>query len=91
MLTNAMQKTSSDQNLTFLHHWLHKTWKVREAAGGVEILNAIFYRLRTGANGACCQPIFQPGVVWYYLHRTWRNDGTLEQISTHIRRDVRAQ
>jgi putative transposase len=28
--------------------------------------------------------------VWYY-YRTWRNDGTLEQINTLLRRDVRRQ
>ncbi len=55
-----------------------------------EILNAIFYRLRTGCQWRMLPTDFPPwNHVWYY-YRTWRNDGTLEQINTHIRPDVRA-
>jgi putative transposase len=55
-----------------------------------EILNAIFYRLRTGCQWRMLPTDFPPwNHVWYY-YRTWRNDGTLEQIHTHIRQDVRA-
>ncbi len=55
-----------------------------------EILNAIFYRLRTGCQRRMLPTDFPPwNHVWYY-YRTWRNDGTLEQINTHIRPDVRA-
>jgi putative transposase len=55
-----------------------------------EILNAIFYRTRTG-----CQWRMLPKDlpawyhVWYY-YRVWRNDGTWEQINTIVRRDVRS-
>jgi putative transposase len=54
-----------------------------------EVLNAIFYRVRTG-----CQWRMLPGDfpawyhVWYY-YRTWRDDGTWEHINTLLRRDVR--
>jgi putative transposase len=55
-----------------------------------EILNAIFYRLRTGCQWRMLPTDFPPwNHVWYY-YRTWRNDGTFEQINTHIRQDVRA-
>ena len=56
-----------------------------------EILNAIFYRTRTG-----CQWRMLPSDlpawyhVWYY-YRKWRNDGTLERINTLLRRDVRSK
>lgn len=54
-----------------------------------EILNAIFYRLRTGCQWRMLPTDLPPwNHVWYY-YRTWRNDGTLEQIHTHIRQDVR--
>src|SRR6266567_8930803 len=56
-----------------------------------EVLNAIFYRTRTG-----CQWRKLPSDVpaWYhvwYYYRTWRDDGTWEYINTLLRRDVRAK
>jgi putative transposase len=54
-----------------------------------EILNAIFYRLRTGCQWRMLPTDFPAwNHVWYY-YRTWRNDGTLERINTSIRQDVR--
>jgi putative transposase len=56
-----------------------------------EVLNAIFYRTRTG-----CQWRMLPSDfpfwnhVWYY-YRKWRNDGTLERINRLLRRAVRIQ
>lgn len=56
-----------------------------------EILNAIFYRVRTGCQWRMLPSDFPPwNHVWYY-YRTWRNDGTLEQINTSIRQDVRVK
>jgi putative transposase len=56
-----------------------------------EILNAIFYRLRTGCQWRMLPTDFPAwNHVWYY-YRTWRDDGRLEQINTSIRRDVRAK
>ena len=56
-----------------------------------EILNAIFYRLRTGCQWRMLPKEFPPwNHVWYYYH-TWRDDGTLERINTVIRQKVRAK
>jgi len=56
-----------------------------------EILNAIFYRVKTGCQWRML-PIDFPAWnhVWYY-YRTWRNDGTWDRINTLIRRDVRTK
>jgi putative transposase len=56
-----------------------------------EVLNAVFYRIRTGCQWRMLPNDFPAWYhVWYY-YRTWRNDGTLEQINTLLRRDVRRQ
>lgn len=56
-----------------------------------EILNAIFYRLRTGCQWRMLPTDFPPwNHVWYY-YRTWRDDGILERINRSIRQEVRVQ
>jgi putative transposase len=54
-----------------------------------EVLNAVFYRIRTGCQWRMLPSDFPAWYhVWYY-YRKWRNDGTLERINTLIRREVR--
>ena len=56
-----------------------------------EVLNAIFYRTRTGCQWRMLPSDFPAWYhVWYY-YRTWRDDGTWEHINTLLRRDVRAK
>ncbi len=56
-----------------------------------EVLNAIFYRVKTGCQWRMLPKEFPDwNHVWYY-YRKWRNDGTWERINALIRRDVRAQ
>ena len=56
-----------------------------------KILNAIFYRTRSGCQWRMLPKDFPPwNHVWYY-YRTWRNDGTLERLNTLLRRDVRVK
>ncbi len=56
-----------------------------------EVLNAIFYRVKTGCQWRMLPTDFPTwNHVWYY-YRTWRNDGTWERINTLIRRDVRTK
>lgn len=56
-----------------------------------EVLNAIFYRIRTGCQWRMLPSEFPPwNHVWYY-YRTWRNDGTLERINRLFGRTVRIQ
>src|SRR5262245_21480062 len=56
-----------------------------------EVLNAIFYRVKTGCQWRMLPKDFPDwNHVWYY-YRKWRNDGTWEHINALVRRDVRAQ
>jgi putative transposase len=56
-----------------------------------EVLNAIFYRTRTGCQWRMLPKDFPTwNHIWYY-YRKWRNDGTLARINTLLRRAVRAQ
>jgi transposase len=56
-----------------------------------EVLNAIFYRTRTGCQWRMLPSDFPAWYyVWYY-YRKWRNDGTLERINTMLRREVRSR
>ena len=56
-----------------------------------EVLNAIFYRTRTGCQWRMLRSDFPAwNHVWYY-YRTWRDDSTLERLNTLLRRDVRCQ
>src|SRR5918911_584894 len=56
-----------------------------------EILNAIFYRTRSGCQWRMLPSDVPPwNHVWYY-YRKWRNDGTLKRINTLLRRDVRVK
>jgi putative transposase len=56
-----------------------------------EILNAIFYRVRTGCQWRMLPTDFPPwNHIWYY-YRIWRDDGTWQHINTLLRRDVRTK
>jgi putative transposase len=56
-----------------------------------EILNAIFYRTRTGCQWRMLPSDFPTwNHVWYY-YRKWRSDGTLELLNTLLRRAVRVK
>jgi putative transposase len=56
-----------------------------------EVLNAIFYRTRTGCQWRMLPSDFPAWYhVWYY-YRAWRDDGTWEHINTLLRRDVRTK
>jgi putative transposase len=56
-----------------------------------EVLNALFYRTRTGCQWRMLPTDFPAwNHVWYY-YRKWRNDGTLQRINTLLRRAVRMQ
>lgn len=56
-----------------------------------EVLNAIFYVLRTGCQWRNLPHDFPPyGAVWMQFCR-WRNDGTVERIHSALRAQVRVQ
>jgi len=53
------------------------------------ILDAIFYLLRSGCTWRDLPGDFPPwGTVWSY-YRTWRDDGTWEQLHATLRAQVR--
>ena len=56
-----------------------------------EVMNALFYLDRTGAQWRALPHDFPPwSTVWSYF-RIWRNDGTWERIHTTLREQVRVK
>jgi putative transposase len=56
-----------------------------------EVINALFYLDRTGAQWRALPHDFPPwSTVWSYF-RTWRDDGTWERIHTALREQVRVK
>ena len=54
-----------------------------------EVLNAIFYNLRTGCAWGLLPHDFPPPGTVYGYYRDWRRDGTIERIHDALRRAVR--
>ncbi len=54
-----------------------------------EILNAIFYLLRTGCAWRMLPHNMPPWKIVYHYFRTWRQDGTWERIHDALRRELR--
>ena len=55
-----------------------------------EILNAIFYLLRSGCSWRMLPHDFPPWKTVYHYFRLWRLDGVWEKINARLRRDLRA-
>lgn len=56
-----------------------------------EVLNALFYRTRTGCQWRMLPSEFPTWNHVSYYYRKWRDDGTWEHINTILRRDVRSK
>ncbi len=56
-----------------------------------EVLNAIFYLLRSGCSWRMMPHDFPPWQTVYGYFRTWRKDGIWEQINDSLRASVREQ
>ena len=54
-----------------------------------EILNAIFYLLRSGCAWRLLPHDFPPWKIVYHYFRIWRLNGTWEQINAALRTDLR--
>jgi putative transposase len=54
-----------------------------------EIVNAIFYVVRTGCAWRHLPHDFPPWPIVYHYFRRWRRDGTWERINDQLRRQVR--
>jgi putative transposase len=56
-----------------------------------QVLNAIFYRLRSGCAWRMLPKDFPPFQTVYEYYRNWRRDGTWEKIHNALRDEVRQQ
>ena len=56
-----------------------------------EVLNAIFYIVRTGCQWRMLPHDFPPWQTVYYYYRKWTQDGTWDRILMVLRREVRQQ
>ena len=56
-----------------------------------EVVNAIYYRLRTGCSWEMLPHDFPPNSTVFEYFARWRNDGTWERLHDALRRDVRQQ
>jgi len=56
-----------------------------------EVVNAIFYVVRTGCQWRMLPHDFPPWQTVYYYYAKWTRDGTWERIVTLLRREVRQQ
>lgn len=56
-----------------------------------EVLNAIFYLLKTGCQWQMLPGEFPPSGTVFYYYNTWRKDGTWERMNAALREAVRLQ
>jgi len=56
-----------------------------------DILDAIFYLLKTGCQWRMLPTGFAPWNTVYYYYRKWKNDGTIEEIHEVLRKMVRVK
>src|SRR5919205_421719 len=54
------------------------------------VVDAIFYKLRTGCQWRYLPADYPNWVTVYYYFRKWGDDGTWARINTALRREVRA-
>jgi len=56
-----------------------------------EIVNALFYLVRTGCSWRLLPQDFPPYRVVFHYFSQWRKDGTWQQIHQHLHGEVRLQ
>jgi putative transposase len=81
----------SDAEWQFIHYCFpkpNKTGRPREHAYR-ELLNGMFYVLRTGCQWRNLPKDFAPWRTVYHYLRKWRRSGLWEQIHTHLREHLR--
>ena len=81
----------SDKEWALIHHLVPeaKPGGRPEAYPKREILNAIFYLLRSGCSWRMLPHDLPPWRLVYYYFRTWRQDGTWQVMHDLLRGDVR--
>jgi putative transposase len=63
----------------------------RPAGDTREVLNALFYHLRSGAAWRLLPHDFPPWQTVYHRFRQWRLDGTWERLHARLREEVRLE
>ncbi len=95
-----MRKKAYPTDLTDVEREIIKPYLPAEVSGGrgrpriwswVEILNAIFYILRSGCSWRLLPHDFPPWQTVYHYFRCWRQDGMMEKLHTALRQEVRKQ
>lgn len=66
-------------------------WSPREPIARREIVNGIFYVLRTGCSWRQMPHDLPNGKTVYHYFRQWKLDGTWERAMTALRKQVRSQ
>jgi putative transposase len=56
-----------------------------------EVLNAIFYVVKTGCHWGMLPHDFPPKGTVYHYFNTWRKDGTWEEMNRQVREQLRQQ
>jgi putative transposase len=81
----------TDQQFTLLEPLLPARKRTgRPPADLREVLNGIFYLVRTGCQWRLLPHDFPPWSTVHTWYRRWRNDGTWERINEALRQQVRA-
>jgi putative transposase len=95
-----MTRKAYPTDLTSVEREILKPYLPAEVSGGrgrprtrswLEILDAIFYIIRSGCAWRLLPHDFPPWqTVYHYFHR-WQKDGTMEKLHTALRQEVRKQ
>ena len=95
-----MARKAYPTDLTSIEREIIKPYLPAEVSGGrgrprtwswLEILDAIFYILRSGCSWRLLPHDFPPWQTVYHYFRCWRQDGTMEKLHTALRQEVRKQ
>jgi putative transposase len=95
-----LKRKAYPTDLTDVEKEIIKPYLPAEVSGGrgrphlwsyIEILNALFFVLRSGCSWRLLPHDFPPWQTVYHYFRCWRQDGTMEKLHTALRQEVRRQ
>jgi putative transposase len=90
MRTQRYDTDLTDEQFALVEPFLPKAKRTgRPAANLREVLNAIFYLLRSGCQWRLLPHDFPPWSTVHTWYRRWRRDGTWERLHEALRRQVR--
>jgi putative transposase len=92
MRTQRYETDLTDDQLAFVEPMLPKPKRTgRPPADLRDVLNAIFYLVRTGCQWRLLPHDFPPWSTVHTWYRRWRRDGTWERLTEALREQVRTQ